>query len=141
LRLDRLSNDIMLALFNGIPDHIEIRQPPEGLHFGITRAPAAPTFNLFLRWLGHTTQTSDVAGNQIYPTPGNPLELGGAPMRTGTTQPPGVIDVTTTSNAIIQTLGTAYLGPDQVFTSAEFAVEMVLSAGVQKYDVNPTGNS
>jgi hypothetical protein len=143
LRLDRLSNDIMLALFNGLPDHIEIRQPPEGLHFGITRATGASTFSLYLRWLGHSSplQAADVAGNQIdlnvppQQPPIKPWKLTGAPIRTGESQPPGVIDVTGTTSLITTTLGTAYLGPNSVFTSAEFAVEMVLSAGVQSYDV------
>lgn len=143
LRLDRLSNDIMLALFNGLPDHVEIRQPPEGLHFGITRAPGASTFSLYLRWLGHSSplQAPDVAGDQIdlnvppQQPPIKPWKLATAPIRTGANQPPGVIDVTGTTSLITTTLGTAYLGPNSVFTSAEFAVEMVLSAGVQSYDV------
>lgn len=141
LRLDRLSSDIMLALFNGVPDNIEIRQPPEGIHSGITRALGATVFNLYLRWLGHTTNPSDDAGTQIYPQKGQPLELIGAPLRTGTGSQPGVIDVTTSAGQIIQTLGTAYLGTGNVFTSAEFAVEMVLSAGVQTYNVKPPGKS
>lgn len=147
LRLDRLSNDIMLALFNGVPDHIEIRQPPEGLHFGITRAPGASQFTLYLRWLGHSNplQSADVAGDQIdlhvppEQPPVDPWKLPTAPLRAS--PPAGVIDVTGTTGQIIKTLGTTYLGPDQVFTSAEFAVEMVLSAGVQRYDVKLPGNS
>ncbi|MES2706269.1 MAG: hypothetical protein V4726_06640 [Verrucomicrobiota bacterium] len=139
LRLERLSSDIMLALFNGVPDNIEIRQPPEGLHFGITRAPNAAVFNLYLRWLGHTDNPADVPGTQIYPTPGNPLQLIGAPLRSGTGSQPGVVEVATTAGQIVTTLGTAYLGTDETFTSAEFAVEMVLSAGVQPYDVKFKG--
>jgi hypothetical protein len=150
LRLDRISNDIMLALFNGVPDHIEIRQPPEGLHFGINRAKDASVFTLHLRWLGHSNplQAADIAGNQIdldvppHQPPNRPLKLTNAPMRTGTGQP-GVIDIANTASLLTTTLGTVYLGPDSVFTSAEFAVEMVLSAGVQPYDVKakPGGNS
>jgi hypothetical protein len=149
LRLDRVSNDIMLALFNGVPDHVEIRQPPEGLHFGISRAKGASVFTLFLRWLGHSSplQRADVAGNQIdlnvppHQPPTQPLKLNDAPMRTGASQPPGVIDVTKTASLITTTLGTACLGPNSVFTSAEFAIEMVLSAGVQPYDVKAGANS
>jgi hypothetical protein len=143
LRLDRVSSDIMLALFNGVPDHVEVRQPPEGLHFGISRAKGASVFTLFLRWL----QPADVAGNQIdlnvppHQPPTQPLKLNDAPMRTGASQPPGVIDVTKTASLITTTLGTAYLGPNSVFTSAEFAIEMVLSAGVQPYDVKAGANS
>jgi hypothetical protein len=152
LRLDRVSNDIMLALFNGVPDHVKIRQPPEGLHFGIDRAKGASVFNIHLRWLGHSSplQSADVAGNQIDlnvppqkppKPPIKPWVVNNAPMRSGTGQPPGVIDVTKTANLITTTLSSAYLGPNSVFTSAEFAIEMVLSAGVQPYDVKAGGNS
>lgn len=34
LRIDRLAPDIMLCIFNGPLARIEIRQPPEGMHFG-----------------------------------------------------------------------------------------------------------
>jgi len=34
LRIDRLAPDIMLCIFNGPLVKIEIRQPPEGMHFG-----------------------------------------------------------------------------------------------------------
>ena len=34
LRIDRLAPDIMLCIFNGPLAKIEIRQPPEGMHFG-----------------------------------------------------------------------------------------------------------
>jgi len=37
LRIDRLAPDILLCLFNGEVGRIEIKQPPEGLHFGLTR--------------------------------------------------------------------------------------------------------
>lgn len=37
LRIDRLAPDILLCLFNGKIGRIEIKQPPEGLHFGLTR--------------------------------------------------------------------------------------------------------
>ena len=34
LRIDRLAPDILLCIFNGPLAKIEIRQPPEGMHFG-----------------------------------------------------------------------------------------------------------
>jgi hypothetical protein len=141
LRMDRLSSDIMLVLFNGIPDRVEIKQPAEGLQFGIVRGANPSTFRLSLRWVGHTTQAADAPGDQIdlanppQQPPANPLMLDGLPMRTGTNQPPGVIDVSGTRTAVITTMGTQYLGPDETFTSAEFAVEMVLGAGVQPFAV------
>lgn len=145
LRMDRLSSDVMLVLFNGVPDRIEIRQPSEGLHFGIVRnPPGGNTFTMYLRWLGHTTQANDVAGQQILTNPPNQQSVLTipAPMRTsatnppGTTTSPGVVDVTGAVAAAVGRMGTTYLGPDGVFTSAEFAVEMVLAAGVQPWAVN-----
>ncbi len=137
LRMDRLSSNVLLVLFNGVPDNIVIRQPAEGLHFGITRtALTDSTFILYLRWLGHTTQTPDVAGTQIKPTPTTTLQVPNAPLRTGTGQPDGVIDIAGTTSAVISTMGATYLGTNQTFTSAEFAVEMVLSAGLQPFDVS-----
>jgi hypothetical protein len=142
LRMDRLSSDIMLVLFNGVPDHVDIRQPAEGLHFGITRQSARlDEFSLYLRWLGHTSQSVDVAGTQIdrgsppQQPPKDAWKLDKLPMRTGRNQPAGVIDITGTRSAIIAAMGAKYLGANQSFTSAELAVEMVLSAGVQPFDV------
>ncbi|MFZ0748251.1 MAG: hypothetical protein WAM70_02745, partial [Pyrinomonadaceae bacterium] len=39
VRIDRLAPDIMLCIFNGPVVHIEIQQPPEGMHFGAAPAP------------------------------------------------------------------------------------------------------
>lgn len=35
LRMDHLSTDVLLCIFLGIPDHIEISEPQEGLRFGV----------------------------------------------------------------------------------------------------------
>ena len=45
LRIDRLAPDIMLCIFNGKVDRIEVKQPPEGMHFGAspTVIDASPT--------------------------------------------------------------------------------------------------
>ncbi|MGE0683356.1 MAG: hypothetical protein AB7P69_20955 [Candidatus Binatia bacterium] len=37
LRIEQLSKDVMLGLFNGIIAQLVIRQPQEGLHFGLTK--------------------------------------------------------------------------------------------------------
>jgi hypothetical protein len=37
LRIDRIAPDILLCIFNGRVGRIEIKQPPEGLHFGLAK--------------------------------------------------------------------------------------------------------
>ena len=37
LRIDRIAPDIVLCIFNGRVGRIEIKQPPEGLHFGLDK--------------------------------------------------------------------------------------------------------
>ena len=36
LRIDRMSPEVLLCLFDGDVDHVKIAAPPEGLHFGVT---------------------------------------------------------------------------------------------------------
>lgn len=131
LRMDRLADDIMLCIFNGVPGYVEFKQPSEGIHFGISRtSPTATTFEVSLRWLGRTSNPDDQAGKQISTGPGQYLTANGQ-MRTG--GQPGVVDVATTVTKIKATMGKARLGNDETFTSAGFAVEMVQSTGVQPY--------
>ena len=35
LRIDHLSNDVMIVLFNGVPDTVTLAEPHEGLEFGV----------------------------------------------------------------------------------------------------------
>ena len=39
LRIDRLAPDVMLCIFNGEVMRLTVKQPPEGLHFGLSRKP------------------------------------------------------------------------------------------------------
>ena len=139
LRMDRLAPDILLVLFERTPDRVEFRQPAEGIHFGITRSPGQPNeFRRHLRWLGHTDLPADQAGNQL---PNEPV-ADGLPMRTGTGQPVGVLDIEGTVAGLVRAMkgtddASNCLGPGNVFTSAEFAVEMVLSAGLQPFALHP----
>jgi hypothetical protein len=61
LRIDRLAPDIMLCIFNGEVKKIEIKQPPEGMHFGASPAGENEYKKLHLRKLDQD------AGEQIAP--------------------------------------------------------------------------
>ncbi|MDP9840619.1 hypothetical protein J2T09_005407 [Neorhizobium huautlense] len=129
LRLDRLSDTILIALFNGLPKRVDILQPPESLHFGIR--PNGATFYSFLRGLGYGGHA-----------PG--LQIGSveAPvsMRTDARYP-GVVDITKTAASLKNALKTQNaLDTAETFTSAEFAVQMVRAAGLQSFEwgVAPT---
>ena len=119
LRIDRLSADIMLCIFNGKVTEIEIKQPPEGLHFG-----AQLSDNIYkkshLRKLTPAKQAGDQeAGDQI----DKPFNLR-LPMRDGNKR---VVNVEKLARQIEENLG--QFKPVGPFTAAEFAVEMVESPG------------
>ena len=59
LRIDRLAPDIMLCIFNGKVNHIEIKQPPEGLHLGA----AASSNDGYVKH--HLRKLTATAGDQI----------------------------------------------------------------------------
>jgi hypothetical protein len=113
LRIDRLARDIMLCIFNGRVNRIEIKQPPEGMHFG-----AAPDGDGYTR----LRLRSLVNGSQLDPpsTARVPLRQDGA----------RVVAVAELATTIAQTLH-----HEHAFTSAEFGVQMVESPGRVVFDV------
>ena len=118
LRIDRLSPDIMLCLFNGKVTRIEIKQPPEGMHFGASSAGGNVYRKLSLRRLF----PAERAGDQIF------KEIN-VPMRPAVQR---VINMTALADAMktelnrVQAIDGTESGR---FTSAEFGVEMVESPG------------
>ena len=134
LRVDRLGPDILLCIFNGKVTRIEMKQPPEGMHFGASPAGGNVYRKLSLRRLS----PADRAGDQI-----TQKEPGGAtglpidvPMRSGIQR---VIDM----KALAGTMKTILNGAGAIdgtdsgrFTSAEFGVEMVESPGRVVFTMN-----
>ncbi len=114
LRIDRLSPDIMFCLFNGKVTEIEIKQPPEGLHFGAEASGDSGYKKFHLRKLAPAQD----AGDQI----GIPIE---SPMRSGSRR---VMNVQALANQMKEALQSSK-AIDGSFTSAEFAVQMVESPG------------
>ena len=114
LRIDRLSPDIMLCIFNGKVTEIEIKQPPEGLHFG-----AEYSDNAYKKFHLRKLTPAKEAGNQI----DEEVDLR-LPMRDGSER---VVNVENLARQIEKNLGE--FKPKSPFTAAEFAVQMVESPG------------
>jgi len=125
LRIDRLSPNIMLCLFNGKVTEIEIRQPPEGLHFG---AAFDSHSNAYRKYHLRKLTPAESAGDQLS------QEFGiNVPMRSDRR----VIDI----QALAKQMEQALRGVDALdgpFTSAEFAVQMVDPPGKASFTA-PTG--
>jgi hypothetical protein len=122
LRIDRLSPDIMICIFNGKVTGIEIKQPPEGLHFGASPAGNNAYQKISLRRLFPAEQ----AGDQIPKSDVTPTDV---PMRPGIER---VIDIHALAGLMKEKLNRvkAIDGTDEgPFTSAEFGVQMVESPG------------
>jgi len=124
LRLDRLSDDVLIALFDGLPRVVNFLQPPESLHFGVRPTTAFPSgYMSFLRGLGYGG----------YP-PGQQIQgqQAAVSMRSGAAA--GVLDVAAAAASLqtaMKSLGA--LDSAGTFTAAEFAVQMVRAAGMQSF--------
>jgi hypothetical protein len=134
LRIDRLSPEIMLCIFNGKVTDIEITQPPEGMHFGASAKGGNAFQKLHLRKLF----PADAAGDELDQTL---VPVTDVPMRAGVQR---VIDVQKLANQMQSALngvraidGTA----NGRFTSAEFGVQMVESPGKAVFTVKGTGSA
>jgi hypothetical protein len=122
LRIDRLGPEIMICIFNGKVTRIEIKQPPEGLHFGASFANTNIYQKIHLRKL----YPKNEAGNQIPTTEVNDTDV---PMRPGVDR---VIDIQVLAATMKDKLNKvkAINGTSNgAFTSAEFGVQMVESPG------------
>ncbi|WP_212004525.1 hypothetical protein [Chitinophaga sp. HK235] len=131
LRMDRLSDNTMLCIWDGLPDTVNFIEPAEGLHFGIIRNPAASTYSVNLRGLGYPADKPYPAGEQIY-NGAAPVQASGG-FRSGTEA--GVMDIIALKNNIIQAMPTGAL-PDGKLSPGAFAIQMVRGAGKQPYDLN-----
>jgi hypothetical protein len=126
LRIEQLAPDVMLGIFNGIIGQLVIRQPQEGLHFGLT--PEKGSYSKTLRELGNANPAK--AGQNLPPV--ITLSENGL-MR----DPKGkrVVDIASLADRMkkklgdLKQLGKEELSGKEMFTSAEFAVEMIEVAG------------
>jgi hypothetical protein len=125
LRMDHLSPDVLLCIFDGVPDSVEIVEPGEGLHFGVVGGAGSGPFEVYLRGLGFGTYP---AGVQI----GSTTVQGN--FRSGPGQPAGVVDVAGLQATLQSRLaGLKALDDAGVLGPGGFAVQMVLGAGRQPF--------
>ena len=120
LREDRPGPDTLLVLFDQTFTNLEIRQPPEGIHFGFdVTGSGNPGKNL--RYVKIQDKLYPTPSASPAPAPGTP-----APAKDGlTTIPqriPGVIQLAKLANAIGTQLGLKDL---TTFSPAEFALELI----------------
>ena len=142
LRMDRLSDNVLICLFNGIPQLLNISEPPEGMHFGvITKSEPEPEYRIPLRGVG----THYPAGQQLTMENGEALSVAMA-FRPPKTEPdhhnrvnpyPGVLDIDKITSTLITQLSAVGELPIKtgkpVFTSSHFALQMVRGAGLQQF--------
>jgi hypothetical protein len=121
LRIDRLAPDIMLCIFDGKLNYIEIKQPPEGMHFGAVKGPETE-YSTLLRSLVKSP------GKQI-PGVSIPVKLRGVPAKR-------VVDVAAFAGELQKALKANGDTGGKPLTSAGLGVEMVGSPGRVVFDVN-----
>ncbi len=110
LRMDRLASDILLCVYNGKVTEIEVKQPPEAIHFGAASKAAGGYEKTGLRTIKGGSQ---MIGNMI---PNTAVEVPFYEQR--------VVNVAKLAANIKTELGMA---EDARFGSAEFALQMTES--------------
>jgi hypothetical protein len=125
LRMDRLSPNVLLCIFKGIPATVDVMEPPETLHFGVLKNNQGPC--VVLRGLGFNNFT---AGFQLPFTPAPTAQVA---MRAGAAGVMNVAQSVQNLKAGLTDSAHNALSPDGTFTSAEFAVQMVRAAGLQTF--------
>ncbi len=125
LRMDRLSENVLLVLFEGVPKRVDLSEPPEGLHFGvIADALEPPNYEVLLRGLGFG---GFPPGVQL----SNPVVTAAIAKRAGVA---GVLDISASAANLQTALGQKQaLPPDGKLSAAGFAIQMVRAAGMQSF--------
>jgi hypothetical protein len=118
LRIEQLCADVMLGIFNGVLEQLVIRQPQEGLHFGLS--PQNGFFTKTLRKLGYKDPAS--AGKILEET----IDLSQADVLRDQKQS-GVLKIGVLAALMEKKLKDEL--SNGKFTSAEFAVEMIEAPG------------
>jgi len=123
LRLEQISRDVMLGIFNGTISRLIIRQPQEGLHFGLRPDPIRRSYTKTLRNLGYKDPTR---AGEIFQEHTIDLSRDGL-MRDQ--KHPGVINIGALAARMKAQLSALEELHGDTFTSAEFAVEMIEAPG------------
>ena len=122
LRIDRLAPDMVLCIFDGKLKRIEIKQPPEGMHFGATKSGTKTEYtSSALRSLAETSP-----GKQLEPRTTIPVKLRGE-----------VNDRVLNIKALVAGLQIELANDGgKTLTSAGFGVSMVESPGKVSFDAD-----
>ncbi len=133
LRMDHLSPNVLLCMFEGMVKKVVIHEYPEVLHFGVDTDSSGANISFSKSFRYIVDHDGHAAGEQVPVAIAPPIQIAGF-MRTGST---GVLRMNDLANGIHTELKDriAYEG---AFTAAEFALEMV--EGVEavnfKIDIN-----
>jgi hypothetical protein len=114
LRMDRLSSDCIICIFDGEIKQVAIHEPPEQLHCGIEIN--SPPYSTTLRAV-----TGDRPGSQFLTDPKGGPPTAVIPMRADAQ----TLLVAQAATSILTKLNTDFSQGIQDFTSAEFALEMI----------------
>jgi hypothetical protein len=125
LRLDRLAPTVLLAIFDGVAQEIDIRKPAEAMHFGVEEDLAAGHFRVFLRGIGDTTGNGHPVGQQLAGDPAVNVPLRADPKGRR------VLDIAGLQSALAGGLAAAY-SPETPppLNPAAFGIQMV--AGTER---------
>jgi hypothetical protein len=127
LRMDRVSPDCILCIFDGEIKQVAIHEPPEQLHCGIEFTVPGHPFSTTLRAV-----TGATPGAQFLVNPKGGPPVADIPMRSDKQ----TLSTTKAAASILNKLNTDFsqgIAPED-FTSAEFALEMI--KGVVKVNFN-----
>lgn len=121
LRIEQLSDDLLMVLFNGVIGTLTIRQPREGLHFGLT--PDAQS--------GHYVKSLRNTGSgDLCQQDGNPLTVQLAPDQLLRDQPEkGVVRMAELAQRMQTELAAAGQLSDGHFGPGAFGLQLVEAAG------------
>jgi hypothetical protein len=135
LRMDHLAEGVLLVLFNGVPDVVQVIEPSEGLHFGVNDANSSPpAVEVSLRWLGGAP--THPAGQQI--ESGSGYLKARTNFRSGAGYE-GVLDLDALHQDMTKNLrGVGALGADAELKSSGFAIQLVRGAGLQAFQTSGT---
>lgn len=138
LRIEQLTEDVMLGLFNGVIERLVIRQPQEGLHFGL-EVDGEGRYGKRLRDMGFIDPKR--AGKPLDPEIELALQGDGLMRSQSADGPAGVIEIAALAEAMkVQLEDRGQLRKGR-FTSAEFAIEMLEAAGEFTYCVTGKDHS
>ena len=120
LRMERLAPAVLLVIFDNIPDAVELREPRQGIQFGVISA-SGGGYEIPVRTVNADSTVSEVESNGQAVTVEVPFRQGAA----------GVINVEDLAETILAAEGSAGLGT--TLDSAEFAVQMLRYPVVQRF--------